>query len=120
AGQGGEIAGNRFAGPRMFYSYPFVHGLALGVMLVLSGGVFLLPRPPGIVGAHSRVPLHRTGQFLAPALIAIDLMIASWGFNPASDPLLLDFAPPSIQWLLDRQAEEPPFRYTTLDAAGQH
>ena len=50
------------------------------------------------------------------ALVAADLMIASWGFNPASDPALLDFMPPAIQWLQNQRADR---RYTTLDDPAQ-
>ena len=55
------------------------------------------------------VPLWR---IFAVGLIAADLMIASWGFNPASDPALLDYTPPAIEWLLQQEGD---WRYTTLD-----
>jgi O-antigen/teichoic acid export membrane protein len=49
---------------------------------------------------------------VAVALTAVDLLIAPWGFNPASDPALLDFTPPAIQWL---QGQPGHWRFTTLD-----
>ena len=39
-------------------------------------------------------------------------MIASYSFNPASDPALLDFTPPAIAWL---QAQPGEWRYITLE-----
>ncbi|PJF24210.1 MAG: hypothetical protein CUN53_18975, partial [Phototrophicales bacterium] len=39
-------------------------------------------------------------------------LIASWSFNPASDPALLNFTPPSIAWMQSQPGE---WRYTTLD-----
>src|SRR4029078_6319192 len=54
-------------------------------------------------------------QVFAVGLVAVDLMIASWGFNPASDPALLDFTPPAIQWLMEKKQSEGPFRHTTID-----
>ena len=93
------LADHAFADARMFYSYQFTNVLTLGVMLLISGVVFLWPRV-------------RPTQIVAVGLVAVDLMIASWGFNPASDPLLLDFVPPAIQWL---QAQPGEWRYTTLD-----
>lgn len=109
----GEPARVAFADARMFYSYQFTNVLTFGVMLVASGGVFwLLGRVRRTQHAAS---LQRAGflwQGLAVGLVAVDLMIASWGFNPASDPALLDFTPPAIQWL---QAQEGDWRYTTLD-----
>jgi O-antigen/teichoic acid export membrane protein len=54
--------------------------------------------------------------FIAFLLIPLDLMIASWGFNPASDPALLDFTPPAVQWLMQQPGD---WRYTTLDDPNQ-
>lgn len=102
----GEPAASRFAGARMFYSYQFTHVLTLGVLLLASGAVFLqanLTGQPGVL---------RRWQLLAVVVVALDLMIASWDFNPASDPALLDFTPPAVEWL---QAQEGDWRYTTLD-----
>jgi hypothetical protein len=56
----------------------------------------------------------------AVSLIAADLMVASWGFNPAADPALLEFTPPALEWLQGQDAEaraagEGPIRITTYD-----
>src|SRR5690606_22783576 len=53
---------------------------------------------------------------LALILVPIDLMLASAGFNPASDPALLDFTPPAIQWLTQQPGD---WRYTSLDTPGR-
>ena len=107
----GENAISRFADARMFYSYQFTNVLTLGMMLLLSGAVFWWANrnPSAHTWGASRPKLW---QIVAVGLVAIDLMIASWGFNPASDPLLLDFVPPAIQWLQDQPGD---WRYTTLD-----
>ncbi|MEQ8674016.1 MAG: oligosaccharide flippase family protein [Aggregatilineales bacterium] len=158
AGQGGEVAADRFSGAQMFFSYQFVNALIFGVMLLASGIIFwffgrtlneegdLTGRPykgrphtsHRLVGAGKGSletdvapprPLWERGlggegaiiavQIFAIALIAVDLIIASAEFNPASDPNLLDFTPPAVEWLLERQAEEGAFRYTTIDAPAQ-
>lgn len=140
AGQGGEVAADRFSGARMFYSYEFVNALIFGVMLLGSGVVFWFFGRSNLqtsegdltdvgdvtgVGDLAGRPYKGhpstkyTVQIFAIVLIAVDLIIASGEFNPASDPLLLDFTPPAVQWLLDRQAEEGAFRYTTIDAPAQ-
>jgi O-antigen/teichoic acid export membrane protein len=115
----GEPASARFADARMFYSYQFTNVLTLGVMLLGAGAVFLWANP------SPQPPPRRQGggvfrafwcQVFSVALVAVDLMIASWGFFPASDPALLDFTPPAIQWL---QAQEGDWRYTTLDDSTQ-
>ena len=101
------LATQAFSDPRMFYSYEFIQVLVFGVVTLLAGGVFLLRG----VGARSIVP-RRIWPIGAVILIAADLMIASYSFNPASDPGLLDFTPPAIQWLQDQPGE---WRYTTLE-----
>ncbi|RMF77420.1 MAG: hypothetical protein D6737_17745, partial [Chloroflexi bacterium] len=106
-----------FADTRMFYSYEFRNVLIFGVMLLGAGVVFWLAgrSQNNIVGAQHAVPLHRRAylwQALAVILIVVDLMLASWGFNPASDPALLDFTPPAVEWM---QGQPGDFRFTTLD-----
>ncbi len=129
------LANEAFSDARMFYSYQFPNVLALGLALLGTGVVFLWagrnPYPnPSSSGRGDKtsedfspsptdVDLNRHGlrsvpiwQVLAVGLVAVDLMAASWSFNPASDPALLDFTPPAIQWL---QAQEGDWRYTTID-----
>lgn len=94
-------AGEAFSDGRMFYSYQFPQIAIFGVMILLSGVVFWL--------AH-RAKSSRW-MVLALAITAVDMLVASYGFNPASDPKLLDFVPPSIQFL---QEQEGDFRITAL------
>lgn len=130
------LAETAFADARAFYSYEFPHIFIAGVMLILSGMVFLLAKPSSSIPSNNTSPplaplataLHpisitRRGGFIKPifavALVAIDLMLASYGFNPASDPLLLDFTPPVVRFLQQKQAEGEIFRFTTLDDPAQ-
>ncbi len=113
------LADRAFADARMFYSYQFTNGLVLGVMLLGAGVIFYpIPQPEQSLpvgpphtwrGGAGRANIWR---FVAVGLVAVDLMIASWGFNPASDPLLLDFTPPAIEWLQNQPGD---WRYTTLE-----
>ena len=102
-----------FPDARTFYSYQFWNALALGVFTLAAGGAILLSRTrarlPGRLGGG---PLWGA---LAALVIAADLLIAGWGFNPAADPAWLDVTPASINWLRDRMSAEGPFRYTTFD-----
>lgn len=103
-------ANEAFSNPRLFYSYQFINALIFALMLLLSGVVFIWagkihPAPTKTV----RLSIFVIG------LVVVDLWIASWGFNPASDPQLLEFTPPAVQWLIDRYEEEGAFRYTTLE-----
>jgi len=106
-------ARNAFSGPRMFYSYQFGNLAVLGVLLLLSGIVFWW------IGRMRRHHGLRVWMLLVLAIVSVDLMLASWGFNPASDPALLDFTPPAVQWLQQQYDEENPFRYTTLEDPAQ-
>ncbi len=105
------LAGNAFSDARMFYSYQFVNVAVLGAMLVGAGVVFLWG---GRTAFHSNRERRHISlwQVIAIALVAVDLIAASWTFNPASDPALLDFTPPAIQWLKQQPGE---WRYTTID-----
>lgn len=97
-------ASRAFTNAEMFYSYTFVNVLIFGVVTLLAGIVFLLR-------TQARFPI-RAVSIGAVALIAADLMLASYSFNPASDPALLDFTPPSIAWLQEQPGE---WRYTTYE-----
>lgn len=99
---GMALAENAFADASAFYSYQFVNVLIFGLMTLAAGCFFWF---------SGRRLSGRWGIF-AIGVTALDLMIASWGFNPSSDPLLLDFTPPAIQWLLGQEGD---WRYTTLD-----
>jgi len=115
-------ASDVFSDAQMFYSYQFTNVLVFGLMTLGAGIVFLLagygPHPltpsPSERGGINTVIAGKIAlwQMLAVGLVAVDLMIASWGFNPASDPALLDFTPPAIEWLQGQPGE---WRYTTLD-----
>jgi len=103
--EGMAQAVNAFPDARAFYSYEFTNVLVLGLMLFGGGVLFLLATP-------RRKRLANAWQISVVALIAADLMIASWAFNPASDPALLDFTPPAVTWLQGQPGE---WRYTTID-----
>lgn len=106
------LADRAFADARMFYSYLLPQVVLLGLM-VLGGGAVLALAAPGseraAPGLFHRV--KRGAGALAVGLLALDLLIAWWGFNPASDPAWLDYTPPSIRWL---QAQGGHWRYTTF------
>ncbi|MBI1259799.1 MAG: oligosaccharide flippase family protein [Chloroflexi bacterium] len=103
-----------FSDARMFYSYEAVNVLLFGVMILLSGLVFLFPslRLRGRGEDEPSFGSSGVRGIFAVLLIAADLMIASYSFNPAADPALLDYTPPAIAWLQNQPGE---WRYTTLE-----
>lgn len=103
------LATSGFPDAQSFYSYQFVNVLIFGVV-ALVGGITLLAlrrlQSESLKGWH----------VLTVAILAADLMIASGGFNPASDPAWLEYTPPSIAWL---QAQDGEWRYTALETVGR-
>ncbi|MFQ6000898.1 MAG: oligosaccharide flippase family protein [Anaerolineae bacterium] len=59
---------------------------------------------------------RRIWQPLALFVLLCDLFIIGRGFNPAVDPELIDFTPPSIAFL---QSDPDLFRFTTFNAPGE-
>lgn len=100
------LANQAFADGRMFYNYQFPQIAILGIMVLLSGVIIWW-----VARRQSKYAI-----ILAVVITGVDLLIASYGFNPASDPLLLDFTPPAIEFL---QGQEGDFRYTTLQDPNQ-
>jgi len=59
---------------------------------------------------------RRLWQPLALFVLLCDLFIIGRGFNPAVDPELIDFTPPSVAFL---QSDPDLFRFTTFNAPGE-
>ncbi len=102
-----ELAGadQAYSGGRMFFSHLLPQLRALAVVLLLGSAIFL----------WSAWKRSRFWLCLALIVTAGDLLLATHGFNPASDPLLLDFTPPSIQFLRGQPGH---FRVTSLQRPG--
>lgn len=109
--QGVEKWSNAFTDIRMFFSYMVPQVAILASVLVGCGIIFLWLKID-----DSRIKLV---HILAVVLLAADLMLASWGFNAASDPTWLDYTPPAVQFLCDQAAEGEPWRYTVINAPNQ-
>ncbi len=101
-----------FHSAEMFYSYQFGMVLVLGLMLLASGILFIKLSKP-----HPHNIAHRTAWAgFAVGLVALDLMLAYWGFNVSTDAKLLDFKPPVVEWL---QQQAGDYRFTTLQDQAQ-
>lgn len=112
--EGMAKANEAFSDTAMFYSYQFRNVLLLGLFVLIAGIVIRVSRCP----IYLPMPGGKrpVWEIMAALVIALDLMAASWGFNPASDPALLDFRPPAIEWLQGQAGE---WRYITLDDPSQ-
>ncbi len=103
-------APDAFANAQAFYSHIFVQAAIFAAMLFASGMVWLGMCRGGMYPARRNI-----GQIAAVLLVALDLIVATGSFNPASDPRLLDFVPPVVQYLQGQQAQGQRFRFTTLE-----
>ncbi len=126
-----------FATGAMAWSYEATGLARFGVMALLAGILLVLAASPaargpnrgdGETGRRSErqaftIPLlHWSVELLPAALIALvilDLWLFGHSFNPAADPQLLDFEPPVVRWLQERQDVSQPWRIMTLDAPGE-
>ena len=97
-----------FRESRWFYSHLFSSGLRFVIAAGLTGAVLLW-----VARSRSAKPQRIRWQAAAIILVAGDLFWASFGFNPASDPALLEHRPAAIEWLMKQTGD---WRYTTLEA----
>ena len=100
------LAQRAFADGAMMYSYQFRNLLLFGTFLLLSGIVLWWARKAK--GALWRV--------FAVGLVVADLFIVGIGFNPRSDPDLLNFKPPVVDFL---QQDQGLWRFTTFIAPNE-
>jgi O-antigen/teichoic acid export membrane protein len=99
------LATTAFADARMFFSYEAVWIARLAGLLLVSGWALWLA-----------ARAHRFWIPFAIGIVAVDLLSASAGFNSASDPALLDYTPPVVQFL---EQDTGLWRFTTYDPNGQ-
>jgi O-antigen/teichoic acid export membrane protein len=114
-----------FANGAMAWSYEAAGLARFGLMALLSGAVLVWGAegqrrpfggaPSGEQGAGKR----RFWPYAAVGVLILDLWLFGRGFNPATDRRLLDFKPPVVAWLQERQDPAQPWRLTSFDAPGE-
>lgn len=106
-----------FASGRMFFMYEWPQLFMFALMLAASGAVLRITRCP--IYLPERLGGYAVWKPIAVTIVAIDLFVAGYGFNPAADPKWLDLKPASIAFLEERRAETPLFRITTYAAGDE-
>ncbi|MBN1660233.1 MAG: oligosaccharide flippase family protein [Anaerolineae bacterium] len=124
-----------FGTAQAFLSYQWRNLIYFALMLIASGIVLRisrcpiylrLPNPSGRASGRSRtvyghLPIWKP---LAVLVVAVDLLIFGAGFNPSANPDLLDFVPPSVEFLQEQMyrdagaAGRGPWRLTTYQPEG--
>ncbi len=97
-----------YPSPEVFFSVKAREIFLFSLLIIGSGIVVRVSRCPIYIRS---VPIW---QVMAVALLGIDLISASYGFNPAADPNWLHFEPPAIAWLRAQSPHE--WRLTTYQA----
>jgi len=102
------LANRAFADGRMFFSYEARWVFIFALMLIASG----------IILRVSRCSIYFRGRTiwepLALMVIALDLLAAGYGFNPAADSRILSYLPPSVEFL---KQDTDLWRFTSYDTA---
>jgi O-antigen/teichoic acid export membrane protein len=111
------LAQNAFADGRQFLGYQWPNFFKFFLFTLAGGAILRISRCP--IYLPRRLGGWAAWKPLAVAVVALDLLAAGYGFNPAADPALLSFRPPVVDWLLARRAEDPHFRITAFDVPGQ-
>lgn len=111
------LAQNAFADGRQFFGYQWLNFFKFFMMLMAAGAVLRIVRCPIFLPSFLGRGWGRVSAWkpLAVLIVALDLILAGAGFNPAVDPALLDFKPEVVKWLESQQAEDPLFRLNSFD-----
>ncbi len=112
-----ELAQHAFADGRQFLGYQWPNFLKFFLFTMASGAVLRISRCP--IYLPRRLGRVAVWKPLAVVLVALDLLAAGYGFNPAADPSLLDFRPPVVDWLLERRVEDSHFRIASFNVPGE-
>ncbi len=104
-----------FPDVRAFYSYLVPWALVFAAFSVAGGIVLRVSRCPiWLPPRLGRIPVW---EILAVMVVLTDLVIFGRGFNPAVDPVLLDYQPPVVDFL---RQDEGPWRISTFDPEGRN
>jgi len=109
-----DLAQRAFANGAVLLSYQWRNLLIFSVFLMAAGAAIRLSYCqiylPGPLKAHE------VWKPLAVVVLSLDLMVIAAGFNPAADPALAEFAPPSVTYL---QSDDELYRLASFNAQGE-
>lgn len=108
------LAPNAFPDHRAFYAYLFPWLQAAAIFLTGAGLVLSVSRRP--IRLPKRLGGHPIWEPLAVIVLLADLVTFGLGFNPAVDPVLLDYTPPVVDFL---RQDTGLWRFSTFDPHGR-
>ncbi len=109
-----DLARSAFASGRALVSYEWRNLFIFSLFLMAAGAVLRLSYCP----IYLPRPWQRHGvwKLLAVIILCLDLFVIAAGFNPAVDPTLGEFTPPSVSFL---QADDGLYRLASFNAPGE-
>lgn len=117
---------NGYADGAMAWSHQALGLARFGLMALLSGVALVWAsrhriqtdkRMSGVLSQFH--PFICSYQLPFIALLILDLWLFGHNFNPATDPKLLTFKPPVVEFLQGKQDAAQPWRLTSFDAPGE-
>ena len=119
------LAQNAFADGRQFIGYEWRNFLLFFAAVAATGLVLRIACCVNLVLCRNtfyeirftKYVIRHSWLILALIITAADLMLANGDFNPAGNPALLNFTPPSVEFLQQQQLFDPYFRITSFDTA---
>lgn len=109
-----DLAQGAFANGQVLLSYEWRNLCIFSLFLMAAGGVIRLsycrlnlPRP---------WQAHGVWKLLAIIVLCLDLLVIAAGFNPAVDPSLAEFTPPTVSFLQD---DDELYRLASFNAPGE-
>jgi O-antigen/teichoic acid export membrane protein len=109
-----ELAALAFRDGQMMVSYQWRNALIFFLALAASGAVLRVSRCP--IYLPRWVGGAGVWKALALAVLIVDLLLFGMGFNPAVEPQLLEFRPPSVDFL---QKDSSLYRITSYNVPGE-
>ena len=109
-----ELTQRAFDSGRMLLSYQWRNLFVFAVFLISAGAVIRISRCP--IYLPGRLGGYAVWKPLAIVVLVLDLLVASAGFNPTTDPKLLEFKPPVAEFL---QQDTGLWRLTAFVAPGE-
>jgi O-antigen/teichoic acid export membrane protein len=106
-----DLAQASFPDGQAFLSYQWRNLLLFSLFLAAAGAVLRISYCD--IYLPSRLGSHRVWKVLAVVVLTLDLLFMARGFNPATDPRLAEFIPPSVEFL---QSDHELFRLTSFNA----
>jgi O-antigen/teichoic acid export membrane protein len=109
-----ELTRRAFESGRMLLSYQWRNLLVLVIFAISAGAVLRISQCP--IYLPKRLGGYGLWKPLAVIVLALDLIVAAYGFNPTTDQRLLDFKPPVAEFL---QRDKGLWRLTSFVGPGE-